>query len=344
MSELNSMEVDASETIQDIAIKLVAEQMKNESRLTMGPNERTILVLGSKGAGKSTLINKFLDRDDVPRPTLALEYSFGRRTAAGQGAQKNICNVWELGSLVNSNQLIEVPVRSNGLLTFSAVIVLDLFQPDRLWTDLECALNGLKQAINKNCPSSDLVTMLDLMKQKIGPDHKDISTLEIVPFPVVIVGGKYDLFQSLDSEIKKHVCRCLRSIAHAIGAALIFYTIKNAALSKITRDTMNHLGFGSPSNPFKTTTTDHNGPIVIPFGGDSWEKIGVMPTNSERIGINYSAQIPQIETDKVAIPDDPAKDIGFKESVIDELRAQKDEELLRLLKDTEIRMKFEAVQ
>ncbi|XP_058814743.1 cytoplasmic dynein 2 light intermediate chain 1 [Topomyia yanbarensis] len=344
MSELNSMEIDISETIQDIAIKLVSEQMKNESRLTAGPSERTIFVLGSKGAGKSTLINKFLDRDDVPRPTLALEYSFGRRTASGQGAQKNICNVWELGSLVNSNQLIEVPVRSNGLTTFSAVIVLDLSQPDRLWTDLECALNGLKQAVNKNCSSHDLVTMLELMKQRVGSDHADLNTLEIVPFPVVIVGGKYDLFQSLDSEIKKHVCRCLRSISHAIGAALIFYTSKNTALSKIIRDTMNHLGFGSPSNPFKSTATDHNGPVVIPFGGDSWERIGVMPTNSERIGINYSAQIPQIGTEQVAIPDDPAKDVGFKEKVIDDLRAQKDEELMRLLKDTEIRMKFETVQ
>ncbi|XP_029712477.1 cytoplasmic dynein 2 light intermediate chain 1-like [Aedes albopictus] len=344
LNSINSMEPDTNETIQDIAMKLVTEQMKQESSLTGGPSERTIFVLGSKGAGKSTLINRFLDRDDITRPTLALEYSFGRRTASGQGAQKNICNVWELGSLVNSNQLIEVPVRSHGLATFAAVIVLDLSQPDRLWTDLQCILNGLKQAISKNCSAKEVIEMKERMKQKVGIDHEDLNTLEILPFPVIIVGGKYDAFQNVDSEIKKHVCRCLRSISHAIGAALIFYTSKNASLSKMIRDAMNHLGFGSPSNPFKALALDHNGPLVVPFGGDSWEKIGVTPTNSERIGMNYSAQIPQVGTEKVAIPDDPAKDGGFKERVIDELRAQKDDELMRLLKDTEIRMKFEAVQ
>lgn len=252
--------------------------------------------------------------------------------------------MWELGSLVNSNQLIEVPLRSHGLATFSAVIVLDLSLPDRLWTDLECVLNGLKQALEKNCSSKEIAEMEEAMRQKVGVDHVDLNTLEVLPFPVIIVGGKYDQFQNLDSEIKKHVCRCLRSIAHAIGAALIFYTSKNTALTKMTRDAMNYLGFGSPSNPFKTTAADHNGPIVIPFGADSWEKIGVTPTNSERIGLNYSSQIPQVGTEKVAIPDDPAKDGGFRERVIDELRALKDEELMRLLKDTEMRMKFEAVQ
>ncbi|XP_055593086.1 cytoplasmic dynein 2 light intermediate chain 1 [Uranotaenia lowii] len=345
MSELSSMEVtEPSETIQDIALKLVTEQMKQDASLSVEPNERTIFVLGSKGAGKSTLINRFLDRDDITRPTLALEYSFGRRTASGQGAQKNICNVWELGSLVNSNQLIEVPVRSHGITTFGVVVVLDLSQPERIWTDLECVLNGLKQAVTKNCSPDEIKRMKDHMKAKIGPDHVDISSLEILPFPVVIIGGKYDIFQNIDSEVKKHVCRCLRSIAHAVGAALIFYTSRNAALSKILRDVMNHLGFGSPSNPFKTNATDHNGPVVIPFGGDSWEKIGVTPTNSERIGLTYSAQIPQVGTEKVIVPDDPSKDAGFKERIIDELRAQKDEELMRLLKDTEIRMKFETVQ
>lgn len=56
MSELNSissMEPDTTETIQDIAMKLVTEHMKQESSLTGGPTERTIFVLGSKGAVSS---------------------------------------------------------------------------------------------------------------------------------------------------------------------------------------------------------------------------------------------------------------------------------------------------
>jgi dynein light intermediate chain 2, cytosolic len=41
--------VDQEETIQDIAIKLVKEQTKNDETSGNGPKERTIFVLGSKG-------------------------------------------------------------------------------------------------------------------------------------------------------------------------------------------------------------------------------------------------------------------------------------------------------
>lgn len=104
-------------------------------------------------------------------------------------------------------------------------------------------------------------------------------------------------------------------------------------------------------NPFRTTAFDYNGPLLIWYGKDSWSSIGVTPTNSERIGLTYSTQIPQLdngnENNSAAvastIPNDPAKDPGFREAIIDEMRAQKDEELLRLLKDTEIRAKFQTI-
>lgn len=106
---------------------------------------------------------------------------------------------------------------------------------------------------------------------------------------------------------------------------------------------MNHLGFGSPSNPFRTGSVDYNGPLVIAFGTDSWEKIGVTPSNSDRIGITFSTQVPQVEGADPQIPDDPCKDSGFREAYIDELRTQKDEELLRLIKDMEMKSKFETI-
>lgn len=77
--------------------------------------------------GKTSIINNFLDRSETIKPTLALEYSFGRRTGGpGQGLQRNVCNVWELGSLSNSSSLMNVPMKSHGLDNFSAVIVLNL--------------------------------------------------------------------------------------------------------------------------------------------------------------------------------------------------------------------------
>lgn len=151
----------------------------------------------------------------------------------------------------------------------------------------------------------------------------------------------------LDPEIKKHVCRCLRSISHTVGAALLFYSTRNAGLSKIVRDACNHFAFGSPAQPIRQTVTDYNGPISIWFGKDSWKQIGVTPTNSERIGIALGTHIPQLDNgsdgDDLSALSDPAQDAGFREPVIDELRFQKYEELLRFIKDSEIRAKFQTV-
>lgn len=196
------------ESIQDIAIKLVQEQHKSNSSMNE-TKERTIFVLGSKGVGKTMMINRFLDRDDLARPTLALEYSFGRRTTPGQGVQKQVCNVWELGCLANSNQLVEIPIRSHGLENFFAIIVLDLSEPSQIWQHLEAALNGLREAYKNNCHDSEIVQGRERTRERVGHEHPDINTLELLPFPCVIVGGKYDVFQDLGSEyftIKSFKC------------------------------------------------------------------------------------------------------------------------------------------
>lgn len=136
----------------------------------------------------------------------------------------------------------------------------------------------------------------------------------------------------------------MRSIAHVIGAALIYYSSQHSSLSKTVRDTLAHLGFGTPSKPFRSIAVDYNEPLVVWFGKDSWANIGVGPTNSERIAVTYGEQIPQVNTDtNDVLPSNPAKDAEFREAVIDELRAQKDEELLRWIKDNEFRNKFQVI-
>lgn len=143
------MESESSkkDTIQDIAFKL-AEQQLHLLQVENGPKERTVFVFGSKAVGKTTAINTFFDREDACKPTLALEYSYGRRTGH---LQKQILNVWELGSLENSQQLLKVPLKSHGLVNLAAVIMMDLSQPQRLWSDLEMAYEGLK----KSCEEID---------------------------------------------------------------------------------------------------------------------------------------------------------------------------------------------
>jgi dynein light intermediate chain 2, cytosolic len=78
--------------------------------------------------------------------------------------------------------------------------VLDLSQPERLWSDLENALNGLRQTSKRNSSDSEISGLIQRMQEKVGPNHPDIRTMELFPFPVVIVGGKYDIFQDIGEE------------------------------------------------------------------------------------------------------------------------------------------------
>uniref|UniRef100_UPI00358ED892 cytoplasmic dynein 2 light intermediate chain 1-like n=1 Tax=Myxine glutinosa TaxID=7769 RepID=UPI00358ED892 len=54
------------------------QEAENNDRLR--PQENTIFFFGTKNGGKTTVINQFLDRDEPPRPTAALNYTFARKT------------------------------------------------------------------------------------------------------------------------------------------------------------------------------------------------------------------------------------------------------------------------
>lgn len=290
------------------------------------------------------MINSFLDRNEPVRPTLALEYSFARRTnSSGQSSQKLIGNIWELGSLANSNQLIDVPIKSHGFQYFSAIIMLNLSEPSDLLTDLECALQGLKQSISNNYSDSEVRQFKEkILDEGSFKEHVDINTLEVMPCKIVVIGGMYDKFENLDPEVKKHVVRFLRSVSHTLGAALVFYSTKVPSLAKTVRDIMNNLSFGSPQNPIRAHKIDYNEPILISHFSDSWEKIGVLPSNSERIAITFSSQIQQSKLKENKEDVDPTKDPNFREPVIDDLRTMKDEELFRLIKNSEMKVKFDS--
>lgn len=71
------------------------------------------------------------------------------------------------------------------------------------------------------------VTKPDLVKrlkkrawQRYGIDHPDHDLLDPFPIPLAIIGSKYDMFQDIEPEKKKMVCRTLRFIAHTNGASL----------------------------------------------------------------------------------------------------------------------------
>ncbi|XP_059616391.1 cytoplasmic dynein 2 light intermediate chain 1 [Phlebotomus argentipes] len=336
--EFEKMSDIQRETLQEITIKLAEDQLRSQTTL-IGPRERTTFILGSKNVGKSSIINRYLDRDESPKATLALEYSYGRRSSPGQGIQKQVCHVWELGTVVNSEHLLSIPFRSHDIEHVSVIIVMDLSRPEALWNDLQSVVLGLKSAFGDSV-TRDRAKELKTLREV---DHKDASTLDLFPVPVFIIGGKYDMFQDKDPEIKKQVCRCLRATAHLIGASLFFYSMHNSAMGKTLRDILNRCGFGSPANPIRNFMVDYNGPLSVSFEQDSWDAIGIPPKSLEAIGSLYCSAIPQEDNSVPPLPPDPVKDADFREPIIDELRAQRDEEFQTLLKHSDLTGMFEKI-
>jgi dynein light intermediate chain 2 len=87
---------NAGET--DIFSALLTRQ-KEASKRDKKPEEigieTVMLFVGQKQSGKSTLISRFLDKEEQVAPSVALEYTFGRRT--NPNGVKDISHIWELG-------------------------------------------------------------------------------------------------------------------------------------------------------------------------------------------------------------------------------------------------------
>ncbi|XP_076028760.1 cytoplasmic dynein 2 light intermediate chain 1 [Oratosquilla oratoria] len=330
-----------NQSVWDIAVT------ENRGRITEGndldkmPREATLLLLGSKGTGKTTLIQKFLDREEAPRQTLALEYTYGRK--GGKTLVKDVCHLWELGGGTLFTQLLETPMTLRTLPSLTIFLVLDLSQPQHLWHTMETLLQELKNQINNVLNSASAKEqnlrekLMDAAWKRIGEDHPDREMLTPFLVPLVIIGSKYDIFQDTEPDGKKVHCRALRFMAHTLGASLHFFSAKDAGLIKKIKELFSHHGFGTA--PGKSIAQDYNKPLIIPAGADSLQLIS---GTVEDTGANmtaeawkhtFTAKFPQESAERTVLPEDPSKDPSYAEPDIDNLRAQKDEELERIRRE-----------
>ncbi|XP_077781661.1 cytoplasmic dynein 2 light intermediate chain 1 isoform X2 [Podarcis muralis] len=306
----------ASDTLWDIA-KAEVEKRENHEDSTDGLEcwERSLFFIGNKNGGKTTIILRCLDRDEIPKPTLALEYTFGRR-AKGHNTPKDIANFWELGGGTSLLDLIPIPITTANIRTFAIVLVLDLSKPNELWPTMESLLQATRKHVDR------VITKLGQtnpkaateIKQRIWnnlpKDHPDRELIDPFPIPLVIIGSKYDMFH---------------------------FTSKSEALLLKTRTLINHLAFGFDRS--KSMSVDQNKPLFIPAGMDSLSQIGPPPASNSDIG-KLHAQTPMDLWKKVfekAFPPknvgvfkevkDPAQDPQYGEYEVDAMRAQKNQEL-----------------
>eukprot|EP00095_Tigriopus_kingsejongensis_P007133 maker-scaffold687_size111633-snap-gene-0.25 protein:Tk07133 transcript:maker-scaffold687_size111633-snap-gene-0.25-mRNA-1 annotation:"cytoplasmic dynein 2 light intermediate chain 1" len=329
-----------TENVWDAAIAFDKKRRSDQSM--SGTQETTLLVVGSKGVGKSTLIHKFLERQDAPKSTLALEYTFGRRT--NQSLTKDVSHIWELGGGTLFSKILETPLAPANLDRVRVIVMVDLTEPSQLWFTLESLMTSMLSHIqialkSAKAKGDNLEERLQaLTEDRSDFEHTDLGKVQPFPIPLVVLGGKYDEFQNTEPEKKKIICRALRYFAHHYAATLQFYSAKDSGSVKKAKDVLSHLAFGTEAN--RGVSQDYNKPLIIPSWMDTFAGI----TNDETTSLDmmkhhYTTHFPQSVDERTALPDDPGKDLHFREPEIDQLRQQKDEDLERYRKEIEKKAK-----
>ncbi|XP_046842822.1 cytoplasmic dynein 2 light intermediate chain 1-like isoform X3 [Xenia sp. Carnegie-2017] len=300
--------------------------------------------------GKSTIVLRFLDKDENPKPTVALDYTFGRR-AKSHNMQRDIGHIWELGGGTFLSNLIEVPLKEETICTSSVLIVVDLSKPNELWLTLEVLLKSTRSAIDKllseikNKNPSLANEIQEKAWKRFGDNHVDKSFLDPFPIPLGIVGTKYDIFQDFDPEKRKMISRTLRFIAHSNGAHLQYFSSKAEGLITRTRALFGGLLFRTQTS--KAISIDHNKPIIVPAGQDNFAQIGPPPITNEELSkltgkrpydlwkAAFATVFPEENYKDKLKNDDITHNAQYAELAVDAVRAQKDEDMERLKRQEE---------
>ncbi|NXH19170.1 DC2L1 protein, partial [Bucco capensis] len=330
------------DTLWDLAI---AEMEKRENPDGSSKHvevwEKSVFFMGNKNGGKTTIILRCLEREEASKPTLALEYTFGRR-ARRHNAPKDIAHFWELGGGTSLLDLIRVPITSNNVGSSAVVLVLDLSKPHELWPTMEKLLQVTRNHVNKILTKLEkknpevAAEVKQRMQNNLRRDHPDYDLIDPFPIPLVIIGSKYDIFHEFDSDVKKLISKTLRFVSHYYGASLVF-TGKSEALLLKVRALINNLAFGYDKS--KSLSLDHSKPLFIPAGLDSLSHIGPPPASDSDIGkmrANTPLELWKKVFEKTFPPKslcdlqdtkDPAQDAQYAEYEVDVMKAQKNQEL-----------------
>ncbi|XP_030915487.1 cytoplasmic dynein 2 light intermediate chain 1 [Geospiza fortis] len=332
-----------SDTLWDLAIAEV-EKRENPDDDDVKPGEvweKSILFMGNKNGGKTTIILRCLEREESPKPTLALEYTFGRR-ARRHNTPKDVAHFWELGGGTSLVELIRIPITVHNIRSFAVVLVLDLSKPNELWTTMESLLQVTRNHVNKILTKLEKTNpevaaeIKQRMWNNLQRDHPDSALVDPFPIPLVIIGSKYDIFHEFDSEVRKIISKTLRFVSHYYGASLVF-TSKSEALLLKARAFINHLAFGYDKS--KSVSVDPSKPLFIPAGLDSMSQIGPPPASDSDLGkmrANTPLELWKKVFEKTFPPKscsdlqdtkDPAQDSQYAEYEVDVMRAQKNQEL-----------------
>ncbi|XP_017461102.1 PREDICTED: cytoplasmic dynein 2 light intermediate chain 1-like [Rhagoletis zephyria] len=193
---------------------------------------------------------------------------------------------------------------------------------------------ALLEATRRRLSSSSKEASLSTSSSAAGD-----SSVDHLPVPLLILGTKYDEFQNLDPEVKKQIVRYLRAVAVHHGGSLIFTSTKSETLMKRVYGALDGLAFdrmmgggssaeegssgvGGGGGGKPTISTNPSKPVILPFGYNSFSRIGV-PSGLAEVEADFRALFPQVSLEQQYVSsfggDDPRTDSNFSEPEIDKM-------------------------
>ncbi|KAJ8669830.1 hypothetical protein QAD02_001089 [Eretmocerus hayati] len=298
--------------------------------------------------GKTTMIYRFLEKDDVPKPTLAMDYSYGRK--AGKSLIKDVVHVWEVGHL--SSSLISSAMTGCCLghspHHTTILIMLDLSKPQMIWNTLDECLQSLREAMEISYSTDQLREMRDRKIENLqsGSSSTTIpNTSSIFPMRLCLIGGRYDEFRSrFDEDERQLIGQTLRAAALTLGAALHYHSAKDSQLLRRTKEMLSSYGFKG-QQPTRSNATDYDSALWLGAGCDSADAIGSQFGRAARTSLDAIKKVlesrqpwppqisPRFDERSVGILDSSLRKDEFAEPLVDRMALQREQEISVLLRD-----------
>jgi len=266
----------------------------------------TLVVVGDRQSGKSSVLNKFANRvTDTKNPSeFILDYSYINATNRFNLDKDDIVSrmkVWQLDDR-NHWSLLAKLLSPSDLTNAAFVITVDLSKPWDIVSSLEKWIDVLKQVSEKVCSQLPADQQKDMKKQVSqyvqtyiestekkgeadleisGEERKAVVIDDAIPkvnlgVPLIIMGTKADYYsrvlaKSSADEKFEHVVRRLRAIALDHGAGLVFTSAFGEGASvQVLQDYVYTRSLGLPQpHAAKVLGVADDCAIFVPAGFDS---------------------------------------------------------------------------
>eukprot|EP00347_Sterkiella_histriomuscorum_P003178 403365291 len=327
---------------------LAAQKVQEQLSISQ---EKTVVFVGEKSSGKSSLISKFLDepvKDDM-KETTALDFRYGTRI---KDEKKQKVNIYELGGGRIVANLLAAPLTAFHISNSAVCIVLDLSSPGGAIDSLQYWIAVIREHSQKAIEELQKTNpkVFQMMQQRVQErfeKHDDRNKINVSMVPIIVIGSKFDIFANQYESVKKRqLCLALRYICHQNGCDLVFASVKEKLPSQLFKAMITRHVFDS--NLQAKVEKDHNQALNIYAGSDNFSSIGEPEGAGMRGKVSFEKlwqdiieqQFPKANSNQQGVQLGDLK--KYAEEKIDAMRQQKDEELEQYKKEIERSKRFES--